>query len=302
MAEHLAPVAYYFQVHLLYASIVWLAALALTSTRQGSATTKYWIWLACSLNFIVPVGAIADALWAPHLRWARPFGVLGEFGLGIARCATPVAAAWLVGACVMLTRLLLRIRSERRRTPLPLEHGSPADGIPVRFCARDEPPAVEGVLRPRIALPRGIDQLLTDSEFSAVLIHELAHAKRRDNLWRLVHEAVLCLLWFFPLVWIAGRRLALYREISCDEAVIRRGRARDLVSALAKLSAPEKVPLLSATASSLMGDRLARLTTDEPPRTRLAASALLVALFVGTLAACVLGTVAHTACCFATRL
>ena len=72
MAEHLAPVLYYFGVHLLYGSMVWLAAWTLTSIPRGSATTKYWIWLATSLNFILPVGAILDKLFAPHLSWATP--------------------------------------------------------------------------------------------------------------------------------------------------------------------------------------------------------------------------------------
>jgi hypothetical protein len=50
----------------------------------------------------------------------------------------------------------------------------------------------------------------------------------------------LCALWFHPLVWITGSRLALYRELSCDESVIQSGHGRDLVSALAKLANPEE--------------------------------------------------------------
>ena len=42
------------------------------------------------------------------------------------------------------------------------------------------------------------------------------------------------------LVRLAGARLALYRELSCDESVVERAQAEDLVSALAKL-APDHI-------------------------------------------------------------
>jgi len=43
MVDHIARPLYYLGVHLLYASMVWLAAWILTSIPRGSATTKYWI-------------------------------------------------------------------------------------------------------------------------------------------------------------------------------------------------------------------------------------------------------------------
>ena len=54
----------------------------------------------------------------------------------------------------------------------------------------------------------------------AVLLHEATHARRRDNLIRLFQELVLCAVWFHPLAWVTSSRLALYRELSCDESVV----------------------------------------------------------------------------------
>ena len=135
---------------------------------------------------------------------------------------------------------------------------------PVRFADTGHAPAVDGVLHPYISLPDGIDRLLSKQELNAVLIHELTHARRRDNLIRLVHEVGLCVLWFHPLVWIAGSRLALYRELSCDESVIQSARGEDLVSALAKLANPDKALLLQASASSFISHRLAQLARSGP--------------------------------------
>ena len=54
MIEQIARFVYYLGVHLLYASFVWFGALGLTTLIRASATAKYWIWVAASLNFVVP--------------------------------------------------------------------------------------------------------------------------------------------------------------------------------------------------------------------------------------------------------
>jgi hypothetical protein len=81
--EQIARPLYYLGVHLLYASLVWLAAWLLTSIPRGSATTKHWIWLATSLNFMLPLGALLDKSLARHLAWASPLGFIGGVGFGL---------------------------------------------------------------------------------------------------------------------------------------------------------------------------------------------------------------------------
>jgi beta-lactamase regulating signal transducer with metallopeptidase domain len=306
MHEHITRALYYFDVHLLYASIVGLAALVLTSVRRGSATTKYWIWVATSLNFILPLGAVLDKFLASHLAWATPLGIIGEAASSITQspAATLLSVVWLLGTILMLTRLCLRLWAERRDDPsaagqsaLQPKWSFLAQGVPIRFAGTRQGPAVHGVLHPHISLPQGIERLLSEHELNAVLIHELTHARRRDNLIRLIHEIGLCALWFHPLVWITGSRLALYRELSCDESVVQSAHGGDLVSALIKLANPEEVFLLQATVSSFMSHRLARLAA-QPQVTSRGANTLLTLVFGAVLLAGVFATVAHTACCF----
>jgi beta-lactamase regulating signal transducer with metallopeptidase domain len=311
MHEQIARVLYYFGVHLLYTSIVWLAAWVLTSIPRGSATTKYWIWLATSLNFMLPLGAMLDKLLAPHLTWASPLAFIGGAGLQIAQntaISSSLAAVWLLGATLMSLRLCLRLRADRRPREGIEHRGRPdktlsafAGDVPVRFGRASQAPSVDGLLRPRISLPSGIDRLLSEDELAAVLIHERTHAKRRDNLIRFVHEIGLCALWFHPLLWITGARLSLYRELSCDESVIDSALGADLVSALAKLANPEQPLLLQATASSFLSLRLARLTAVQRRRTARAESSLLAVTFGAVLMLGIFQTVAHTACCFLIR-
>jgi beta-lactamase regulating signal transducer with metallopeptidase domain len=310
MHEHIARAMYYFEVHLLYASMVCAAAWVLTSIPRGSATTKYWIWVATSFNFILPLGALVDRFWRSRLFWAAPLPMIGDMANTISRGSTAVLllAVWLVGTTLMFTRLYIRLRADHRDArPAPYQcadHPEPsflAHGVPVRFVEGQETPAVDGILRPYISLPSGIDQLLSKRELNAVLMHEVTHARRRDNLIRLIYEVGLCALWFHPLIWIAGSRLALYRELSCDESVIVCDRSRDLISALSKLANPQKRILLQATVSSFLGHRLARLASGRPQRWCRTTSALLSLVFGAVLIGGVFGTIAHTACCFVVK-
>jgi len=250
------------QIHLLYASIVWIAALLVTSIGNVTATTKYWIWVTTAINFIVPLSLIPAPLWPSRVAWFTP-----QVGIPVVAIAKPLVAIWIAGALVMLVRLL--VRAQR--------------------LSDASSPAVVGLVRTTIALPDGIDRLLSRDELDAVLAHEMRHAKRRDNLIRLVYELSVCALWFHPMVWMTGSRLALYRELSCDEAV---PDGRDLLSALAKLANPENDPLLRATASSFVSDRVAHLAA--PRRVSSAGNALVAIVFVAVLVAAAMGPVAQS--------
>src|ERR1700738_3967970 len=170
MHEQITHAIYYFGVHLVYSSIVWFAAWLLTSIPGGSATTKHWIWLATALNFILPLGALLDTLWAPYISWATPLSVIGRLGVVISENETVAAvlcAIWLTGTTSMLARLCARIATEHRSALAAVSEGilAPrrsflASGVPVRMARTRRGPAVDGLLRSQISLPCGIDRLL----------------------------------------------------------------------------------------------------------------------------------------------
>jgi TonB family protein len=81
-------------------------------------------------------------------------------------------------------------------------------------------PAVWRVWRPTVVLPESIAGQLDDDELEAIMLHELVHIQRRDNLVGNLQLALCALLWFHPLVWFLSRKLFDEREQACDERVM----------------------------------------------------------------------------------
>ncbi len=81
--------------------------------------------------------------------------------------------------------------------------------------------AVYGVLRPRLLISPSFGWL-SKEEKRHVLLHELAHIKRRDTLICLLITALNIAYWFNPLVWAALRLLRGDMEIMCDMSVLKR--------------------------------------------------------------------------------
>jgi beta-lactamase regulating signal transducer with metallopeptidase domain/HEAT repeat protein len=76
-----------------------------------------------------------------------------------------------------------------------------------------------GLVTPTIVLPAESDAWLPERR-SAVLMHELAHIKRRDLLGHTLGRLACALYWFHPLVWTAARRLRIESERACDDLAL----------------------------------------------------------------------------------
>ncbi len=62
-----------------------------------------------------------------------------------------------------------------------------------------------------------------DARLRSVLLHEMAHVKRRDWPGHRLADFACALLWFYPLVWLTARRLRAESELACDDLVLASG-------------------------------------------------------------------------------
>ncbi len=232
--------------HLWQSTIFALAAALLTlAFRKNRAQVRYWLWLSASLKFLVPFAllmSLGNTAWealaarkmaaeiaAPAVsltvvQITQPFSGTLAFAPSTPRPAfgwIPIAIFGL-WACGFLAVALMRLRGWLRvravlRVSVPLE-------ISERVNVRSTPgllePGVVGIFRQTLLLPEGILQSLTTAQLEAVLAHELAHVRRRDNLTATIHMLVEAIFWFYPAVWWIGARLVEERELACDEAVL----------------------------------------------------------------------------------
>jgi beta-lactamase regulating signal transducer with metallopeptidase domain len=74
--------------------------------------------------------------------------------------------------------------------------------------------------RPRLLLPAELWERLSGDQRDAILVHELAHLRRRDHWLRRLELLVLGLYWWHPVVWWARRELREAEEQCCDAWVV----------------------------------------------------------------------------------
>jgi beta-lactamase regulating signal transducer with metallopeptidase domain len=84
------------------------------------------------------------------------------------------------------------------------------------------PPMTWGLRNPVVLLPDDCSQWAVEQR-REVLLHELAHVRRRDCHTQLLSQIVCLLHWFNPLVWMAARRMRAERELACDDRVLMAG-------------------------------------------------------------------------------
>lgn len=228
-------------VNHLWQSTLFAAAIGvLIATLRGErASVRYWLWWAASVKFLVPFslltmlgGALAGAV-VPAFElagWPATLDAVAEPLQGSSAVAPFTAAllvAWALGcgavagawvARALAIRALLR-SSKHCGAALPRVSGGPE----VRVSRALTEPALIGIVRPVLLLPEGIAEHLPPAQLAAVLEHEHAHWRRRDNSTAAVHMLVEALFWFHPLVWWLGARLVEERERACDEAVVGAG-------------------------------------------------------------------------------
>ena len=122
-------------------------------------------------------------------------------------------------------RLMEALRSALRESDV-ISQEKPAaarEGGPLLLIGPDHSvPMVWGIVRQRLLLPADASDW-PDEKLRAVLVHELAHLRRRDPFALLLAQLMQAAHWFNPLAWLTVRCLRADQERACDDAVLRQG-------------------------------------------------------------------------------
>ena len=310
--------------------LVWLVALGALLVVPAVA-----VWAPLRLEVLPPLPAFDAARDAARPFAATP--VAPDAGEPVAaQAATPIttpraktpasptaAPLWLdgvslvvaiwavvmlaIGASLAWSALVVR-RIVRRAAPLADESWTtPLFEVADRLELDDAPrllrsddakmPFACGLLAPAIVLPAECDRWSMDRR-RAVLLHELAHVRRRDLVGHTLGRVACAVWWFHPLVWTAAKQLRAESERACDDLALSCGtRATDYAEHLLDIvtsvrgDATPSVALAMARRKEFEGRMLAILDPElrraTPSRVQtigLAASLVAIALVVGAAA------------------
>jgi uncharacterized protein (TIGR03435 family) len=229
----------------LFTAVVWLVARAV---RTNAARVRYWLWLAASMKFLIPLSLLVS--FGERFAWrtaavAPPPAVssvieqvLTPAAAGVAAAApvAPIASAppiawpavllvaWGLGVVFVLADWWRQWRPIRRA----LRDARPIDlhddrNLRVLVSASMIEPGVFGIWRQVLLVPEGISDRLAPAQLRALIAHERCHVLHHDNLTAALHMVVEALFWFHPLVWWLERQLIEERERACDEYVLQSG-------------------------------------------------------------------------------
>ncbi|MCA9139721.1 MAG: carboxypeptidase regulatory-like domain-containing protein, partial [Planctomycetales bacterium] len=158
-------------------------------------------------------------------------------------------------------------------------------------------PAVWGVLRPTLILPRRLIGELSGDSLRWAVMHELAHLKRRDIVFHGLQKILTLVQFWNPAIWIASTLINRFREQACDDMalvwcdrqsvsageafmhVVRSTNGQTSGRASTRRLMAEPLGVFSSGSKRACADRLTRLLdTERPLREKVGVVALLSVL------------------------
>ncbi len=233
-----------------------LAVLVLVASRLlpiKSPALRHLLWAVVLLKPLVavaisspyslftPLVSLMELGWnAPTLHIEHPT-VRVAASPAIATSSVPLTTAgwgailWIVGVALLSGRILVGYGIVWcLRQQAQVQHDGPlCDALQQARRTLDGHPKVEvatspsisspmalGILRPIIVFPADLVEKLSADKLALILMHELAHVRRWDNLTLLLQRLVSAVLFFHPAVWLCGRMLRREAEQACDDLVV----------------------------------------------------------------------------------
>src|ERR1700676_1131608 len=203
--------------------------VTLCAGRGQNARTRFAVWFsimvaAVTLPFVGGMAGVGGSVTNTALRLPDSWAVA-------------LTAVWAVIAAAGLAKIgfgFWQLRGLRRAAKVvdissldsavrtTLREFDSLRNVAVCTSDRVRVPTVIGFSKPTVVLPPWALQELSAVELNAVLLHEMAHLRRRDDWTNLAQEILKALFFFHPALWWVGHSLSVEREIGCDDLVLAR--------------------------------------------------------------------------------
>jgi GWxTD domain-containing protein len=258
----------------------WLALLAVFAAFIG---TFVWVMPQAGVGAALAGGAIQLAPASGYngfgkiiakirpsdmLPWLAPFWIAGVALFHMRSLVSWIAAGRLRkrGVCRAADIWQERLVGLQKRLRL-------SKSVALLETALAEVPVVVGYIKPTILLPLGMLAGMPPVQIEAILMHELAHIRRRDYLANLLQTLLEGFLFYHPAVWWISRVIRAERENCCDDLVVSAtGNAPEYAAALTALEYNRRTAneaALAATGGNLMKRIRRMLYPQENPRAAL---------------------------------
>ncbi len=207
--------------------------LALFLLTVGAAWSAFTFFEACCFPETVP----QQSQWLSTLLPAVAIGgaLSGISHWFMSEALPGLSSVYLIILSILLVRYLSHYIRSRQITRTGLSRISPEFRVFTASTARQmgiratvgvylsslvDVPVTLGFLKPVILLPVAMLTQLRTEQVEAILVHELAHIRRKDYLLNLVVTATELLFFFNPFARMLVSRLKTEREHCCDDQVL----------------------------------------------------------------------------------
>lgn len=293
-----------------HALIALNCALLLFFNRQASANSRYVISFSCMLLAMLTTGitfyrcqqASSEIVMRPlqvetvmlQNYESEAINVLSIINTHI----DSFMLVWLFGIVVCGLKVLLAYKSSQKLknsclTGTPQKWKEIFAGlvrkmgivlpIELRVSLIANVPCVIGHIKPVVLLPIKLLLGMNQQQIEAIILHELAHIRRRDYLLGIIQTLINALFFFNPFLHWISSQIDKEREHACDDIAVTICQNpflfANILKELAEMNANQKIAM-KITGNKLLLTRITRLFNKEEkqmlPTSNLAASALIL--------------------------
>lgn len=207
------------------------------------------------------------ALWNgfAYLRYLGCFWLAGLLLLSIWKFMS-----WRLTMRLRNTGLLAIPRHWQEQFSLMTERMNFSRKIVIHTSTKVVGPVMIGYLKPMILVPMGFFSDLAPAEIEAIILHELAHIKRKDYLHLFIQQIINLIMFYHPAIWLLDKMTKQERENACDDYVVdTTGDPKTYVKALGTMQlnfskTQNKMAMNLLNDKNAVLNRLKRLLGEEP--------------------------------------